>query len=639
MIKSYKDWNLRSKILFAAVIPFIIASILSLPFITTKSIESAESQSKAFVDEMVYSTALNVKTEIDKMFWDSSILANTLEIISDQQKLDNKMMSSILKNLMAQETYIKGINLLWIVDKNGDDFLSEDLVMVNGRLAYVAAMDSSSLADSLPQCDFNEIMRVVLSRDADSEKMHLNKFVFLDPKDPQASKGEARIVTYKQNTNGDLKFVLVIDYFLPILDSIFKELKSQNIDGISLLDGQNIPIYVDGAINYDHRMDSGVEHAIKNNKASRLDFYDDAISSKMYNVIQPISFEGMDDRWVLMFSYSLEPAREAIYQNIQFVFFIIGLCVALGVSVSLVTAKNIATPITQISEALESISLGEHNQELPIIDSSDEIGQMITSAHVFKQNATDLIIAKQQAEAANIAKTEFLANMSHELRTPMHAMLSYAEIGLSKVEDRTSKLFKYFKNIHISGERLLKLLNDLLDLSKLESGKESLNINKDDILKIITAVKREVAALAMAKHLSVDIVNNMEETHIMCDRAKIAQVIMNLLSNAMKFSPDGGVIVDELSEVDENIIVSIADSGIGIPEEELESIFDKFIQSSKTNKGAGGTGLGLSIAKTIVEMHGGKIWAENVLTGGACFKISLPIKNTEGELCPIESMS
>jgi signal transduction histidine kinase len=311
---------------------------------------------------------------------------------------------------------------------------------------------------------------------------------------------------------------------------------------------------------------------------------------------------------------------------------VIGICFILGVSVSLVTAKNIASPITQISRALELISSGTHNIQIPEVDSNDEVGLMADSAHIFKNNAEELLNAKQKAEMANKAKTEFLANMSHELRTPMHAMLSYSKLGIEKVDDKSSKIFKYFSNISNSGERLLKLVNNLLDLSKLEAGKMEFNFIKSDIEQCVNQVQTELTSLISDKNIALKFNNKLKDNNIVFDQGTMVQVLINVISNAIKFSPMKGEIFLTLSDdlISYNsqkypaVLVAVQDQGIGIPEDELGLIFDKFTQSSKTNKGSGGTGLGLSIAATIVENHKGKIWAENGTDRGAIIKILIP---------------
>ncbi|HCR86080.1 MAG TPA: hypothetical protein DIV86_05320 [Alphaproteobacteria bacterium] len=241
----------------------------------------------------------------------------------------------------------------------------------------------------------------------------------------------------------------------------------------------------------------------------------------------------------------------------------------------------------------------------------------------------DIRLAKFEAERANKAKTEFLANMSHEFRTPMHAIISFSSLGLEKGEDiKPEKAVKYFQSINSSGKRLMNLLNDLLDLSKLESGVMSLKIEKADITSITKQVINEIMSLVGNKKIKITSKISTDDTGMLMDHARITQVIMNLFSNALKFSPEAGEVAYSISKYEEAgkeyIKFNISDQGIGIPDNELENIFDKFVQSSKTSTGAGGTGLGLSICKIIIENHGGHIWAENNAGGGASFNFIIP---------------
>lgn len=245
-----------------------------------------------------------------------------------------------------------------------------------------------------------------------------------------------------------------------------------------------------------------------------------------------------------------------------------------------------------------------------------------------EERTADFKRAKEEAEHANRLKSEFLANMSHELRTPMHGILNYSKFGIEKlniVDDK--KKLHYFCQIRKSGERLMSLLNNLLDLSRLESGKENYQMESVDIWQIAKDAIAELRPISKEKSLKLQISDPPVTAKVLCDEYKMGQVIRNLLSNAIRYSPENGVIEvlfeeDRIQREMESfpaLRVLIRDQGIGVPENELDSIFDKFSQSSRTKTGAGGTGLGLSICQEIILAHNGKIWAENNPQAGATF--------------------
>ncbi len=273
--------------------------------------------------------------------------------------------------------------------------------------------------------------------------------------------------------------------------------------------------------------------------------------------------------------------------------------------------------------------------KFPLRDHNNEIYAtcgMATDITDIKRSE-ELKLALESAEAANQAKSVFLANMSHELRTPLHGILSFSELGMERLERvPREKLYAYFETIRVSGKRLLSLLNDLLDLSKLEAGKYELDYGSHSLREIIEdCIVEQSPAVARA---SLKVVQGALETDdlLECDGDKIHQVVRNLLSNAIKNSPARGHIDFDLQDceiydddrVEAGIELRVTDDGDGIESNDIEKIFDKFHQSQKPAQV--GTGLGLSISREIVNLHHGLIWAENRPGRGAMFVVRLPRK-------------
>jgi PAS domain S-box-containing protein len=285
-----------------------------------------------------------------------------------------------------------------------------------------------------------------------------------------------------------------------------------------------------------------------------------------------------------------------------------------------------------LNEDGESIRLaGSHTDitdrkkaEAELLDHRDHLQELI------EEQVKDIRHALKQAEKANDSKSEFLANMSHELRTPLHGILSFSQFGIKRIEKATKeKLLGYFTNIEESGNRLLKLVNSLLDLSKLEANKMVFEFKNTDIKHLVQSIEKEFSSIIEAKQIQIEYLPYNDKTFAWVDAEKMGQIVRNLLSNALKFTPDEKTISIKFEEVVVNALaglkVSIIDQGLGIPEGELKSVFDKFIQSSRTDTGQGGTGLGLSICVEIITRHQGKIWAQHNPEGGAVFCFNFPI--------------
>ncbi|QDT45785.1 Autoinducer 2 sensor kinase/phosphatase LuxQ [Gimesia alba] len=297
-----------------------------------------------------------------------------------------------------------------------------------------------------------------------------------------------------------------------------------------------------------------------------------------------------------------------------------------------IISRGIVAPILELSDGVELIAAGNVEHRIQV-DSQDEIGRL---ADAFNHMVEDLVIAHQEAEKASHIKSAFLANMSHEIRTPMTAILGFAEIMRQKNHD--PETVRHIDTIKKNGEYLLELINDILDVSKIEADKLDVEAIQCSLIELIEDVKTlmEIRALDKGLDLSV-IVEGKIPSWIQSDPIRLRQILINLLSNAIKFTKQGSVqLVIRATDLDSeapSLQFDVIDTGIGMTEEQLSRLFQPFVQAdSSTTRKYGGTGLGLTICKRLTNILGGEIVVKSDYGTGTTFTVSVKI----GEIHDVE---
>jgi signal transduction histidine kinase/CheY-like chemotaxis protein len=235
---------------------------------------------------------------------------------------------------------------------------------------------------------------------------------------------------------------------------------------------------------------------------------------------------------------------------------------------------------------------------------------------------------ERQSAALAVAsqhKSEFLANMSHELRTPLNAIIGFSEVLLERMfGELNERQDDYLRDIWSSGKHLLELLNDILDLSKIEAGQMVLNRSEFAVRESLEYCLSMVRERALNQRILLGLEVDSEVGLLDADRLRFRQVVLNLLSNAVKFTPEGGRVDVRASIRGQDLVVLVADTGVGVPAEDRERIFDSFQQGTRPSGQAEGTGLGLTLSKRILELHGGRIWVESAAGKGSTFGFAMP---------------
>jgi len=239
-------------------------------------------------------------------------------------------------------------------------------------------------------------------------------------------------------------------------------------------------------------------------------------------------------------------------------------------------------------------------------------------------------LKSHELEAASRHKSEFLANMSHELRTPLNAVIGFSEVLTERMfGELNAKQDEYVRDIYASGTHLLSLINDILDLSKIEAGRMELELADFHLPEAIENALVLVRERALRRGITLEQSIDPGLSEIQGDERKIKQVLLNLLSNAIKFTPEGGRVGVRAEPVDEHVEVAVSDTGVGIASEDHEAVVEEFRQVGAAEKRAEGTGLGLALARKFIELHGGRIWVKSQVGAGSTFTFTLPVRRGE----------
>jgi signal transduction histidine kinase len=308
---------------------------------------------------------------------------------------------------------------------------------------------------------------------------------------------------------------------------------------------------------------------------------------------------------------------------VMMLFFIIG-----GITV-LYVIKGVVRPITRIAETMRVVASGNLDCTIPFELRSDEIGWLSRALCVFRDNAIEnqqLHLAKIGAEAANRTKSEFLANMSHELRTPLNAIIGFSEVIKMAILGPLSERYRgYGADIFDSGTHLLNLINEILDLSKLEAGEFQINAEDVDLSAVIESCLHLVEAQARKTNVRLRTAIPSGLPLIRADDRRMRQIIINLLSNAVKFTPEGGTVRVSASLENEGLSIAVSDTGIGMTADQIPKALQPFRQiDSKISRKHEGTGLGLPLAKHLAELHGGCLRIESSVNNGTTVTVTLP---------------
>ncbi len=298
----------------------------------------------------------------------------------------------------------------------------------------------------------------------------------------------------------------------------------------------------------------------------------------------------------------------------------IGLALVLGYAIS----WSVIDPVARMDARLREIAAGDFSRHVQV-GNRDELG---TLAANLNRMSDELGRLYEQIEAANRHKSEFLANMSHELRTPLNAIIGFSDVLLERTfGDVNPKQEQYVSIILTSGRHLLSLINDILDLSKIEAGRMELELTTFDLALAIenTVTLVRDRAARHDQNLVLDLAPDLGE--YVGDERKFKQILLNLLSNAVKFTPDGGRIGVRAARTDDAVEISVSDTGIGIAPEDQEAVFEEFRQvGTDYVRKREGTGLGLALTRKFVELHGGKVGVESEPGKGSTFTLTLPVR-------------
>jgi signal transduction histidine kinase/CheY-like chemotaxis protein len=654
----FQNLNLRTKIFSLISIVTLVSFLAVIGIVSGKSIEMAKTDAFNLAQEMAEKYKNEIKAELQGARVTSETLATVFETLKDHDLTDRDMMNDILKNALAQKEYITAFCIAY--DPNALD--GKDALYIGGEnSAYPEYDETGRFAPYWNKLGGN--IEVEPLYDIDIADWYII---------PKTTKQEYITDPYPYHVQDS--FVMLASLIFPIvhdgefigiissdivLDKLQEMVTRVNANG----SGEYTEIFSNSGMVVAHPEHEYLGENIADMKQEAAEAKEAIQKGELYitsnkdfyTVYMPIQFSEVTNPWSVAVNVPMADvlATAGDLRNYVLAVSIISLLVIM-VALYLI-ARNVTQPILVLTHTAKKLGEGDFDVDVPTVRGHDEIGVLSRAFKVMAEKINDLVktlqsyareleeknnylnelnelllVAKEEADESNRAKSEFLSNMSHEMRTPLNAIIGMTYIG--KAAPNAEKKDYAFGKIENASSHLLGVVNDVLDISKIEANKMELSVADFNfeamIQNAVNVITFRVEEKQQNFHVSID--RNIPET-LMGDDQRLAQVLTNLLSNAVKFTPQAGTIRLDAHLVEDDgkiceIRFTVSDTGIGIGEEEQKLLFNAFQQAdNSTSRRFGGTGLGLAISKRIVEMMDGDIQVESKLAKGSVFTFTIRV--------------
>lgn len=441
--------------------------------------------------------------------------------------------------------------------------------------------------------------------------------------------------------DGKLKGVIVSLLDVEELNNIFLIQRTGKTSKYGLVDNSGMMVYFNGmnSIPFDKRKikeDSSIWGALKGNVVKKLPYHSKCNGKELMGIGYPIKSIG----WACFVATSVDELLGKHIIQMRKEIFILFFVYLSSFILAMLLGNKLIKPINKIKEVAEEVSKGNLN----VRTNCKGTDELAATSQAFDRMTEGINQRLIESEEYNRLKSQFLATISHELKTPLNIILGAVQLierlDLNDRESFYKSIFKYIKMMKQNSFRLLKLINNIVDINRIEGNHFTIKFVNGDIVKTVEDITLSVVEYTKLKNINLVFDTEIEEKMMAFDPDKIERIMLNLLSNAIKFTESNGCIEINLYDRNENVIISIKDDGIGIPENMLEKIFERFTQvDSSLRRKAEGSGIGLSLVKSLVEMHKGSIKVKSECNKGSEFIIELPVFLTDSKDTSYEGSS
>jgi signal transduction histidine kinase/CheY-like chemotaxis protein len=667
----FHNLSLKTKVFFLVTAVVVVSFLAQTLVVSNRTIEMAKEDAFSLAEEMAEKFKNEIRAELQGARVTAETLSTVLGTLKDHGLTDRDMMNDMLRNALAQKEYITAFCIAY--DPNALDGKDAEYAGVGplydetGRFApYWNKLGDNIDAEPLYDIDISDWYYVPK---ATKREYITDPYPYLVQGQEVMLSSLVFPILHKGEFIGIISSDTVLDKLQEMVSQVntrahggYTEIFSNSGVVVAHPDREFLAKDVAETLTLSGSGENREQEAEAIKKAIAEGVLHIAGNENFYSVYMPIQFSSVTRPWSVAVNIPIKDVLQRAVGIRSYVVVVSVISILVIALLLYLVTRSLTKPILVLAKSAKALGEGNYHVEVPLSHGGDEIGVLSRAFKVMAKRINDLITtlqnytreleeknvnlkklneqlvaAKEEAEDSSRAKSEFLSNMSHEMRTPMNAIIGMTSIGKSAlgIEEKNYSL----KKIEDASTHLLGVINDILDMSKIEANKLELSFQEFDfekvLQKVVNVLNFRIDEKKQNFHVSID--RNIPR-RIVGDDQRLAQVITNLLSNAGKFTPEGGSIrlgARFMEEKNGRCVIEFAinDTGIGISAEQQERLFSAFQQADpSTSRKFGGTGLGLAISKRIVEMMGGKIWVESEPGKGSTFFFTIQAERGKTEL-------